>query len=75
MDYTVHGVTESWTQLSDFHFHGYIFPKSSHTHCIFTNIVGTVGSGTHGLIRAALCTYTCVANKRHGLEGLGAETC
>ena len=21
MDYTVHGVTKSWTQLSDFHFH------------------------------------------------------
>ena len=29
MDYTVHGVTKSWTQLNDFHFHiiqYFIFP-------------------------------------------------
>ena len=27
MDYTVHGVTKSWTWLSDFHFHS-IFPEA-----------------------------------------------
>ena len=27
MDYTVHGVAKSWTQLSDFHFHFMVFLK------------------------------------------------
>ena len=27
MDYTVHGVTQSWTRLSDFHFHSGVYTE------------------------------------------------
>ena len=29
MDYTVHGVTQSWTRLSDFHFHSGVYTESN----------------------------------------------
>ena len=39
MDYTVYGVTKSWTQLSDFHFHLLILkPKQS-----IVSVVGCCG--------------------------------
>ena len=60
MDYTVHGVTKSRTRLGDFHFHWYIFPKSSHTHCISQTLE------LWGL------RYTW-SDKKHGFEGLGPQ--
>ena len=50
MDYTVHGVTKSWIQLTDFHFHFFsLFIRQRGIEKIFGNILPVKIGKTLGL--------------------------